>query len=127
MSSLLLCVGDQPELLQSRKKDLEQLGFEVVNATSSADAVSALERTEVTAVLLEYQPEGLDAEILASEIKQRFPQQPVILICPYADIPERVLWLVDEFMMRSEPLEVLLEIVDRVIALQHLRKRGAAA
>ncbi len=39
---------------------------------------------------------------------------PIILLSAYSDLPERVLWLVDEYMMRSEPLEGVVQIIERV-------------
>jgi CheY-like chemotaxis protein len=55
----------------------------------------------VTAVLLDYKLEGLDAEAVAFQIKQRSPHRPVLLLSAYSEIPERILWLVDEYMMKS--------------------------
>ncbi|MGA2990860.1 MAG: hypothetical protein ABSD88_10345, partial [Candidatus Korobacteraceae bacterium] len=48
-----------------------------------------------TAVLLEYKLEGMDAEAVAYQIKQRFPRLPIILLSAYSQMPERILWLVD--------------------------------
>jgi two-component system, NtrC family, response regulator HydG len=114
MSPVLLCIDDSPHLLQVRQTNLERLGFAVVTATSALTAMAALEKIEVTAVLLDYKQEGLDAEAVAFHIKQRFPHKPVLLLSAYSDMPERILWLVDEYIMKSEPLERLVEVVERV-------------
>jgi CheY-like chemotaxis protein len=74
-----------------------------------------LEHIAVTAVLVEYQTEGMDAEAVAFHIKQRFPNRPIILLSAYSDMPEHILWLVDEYVMRSEPLERLAQVVERVM------------
>ncbi len=113
-SPVVLCVDDHPELLKLRKASLESLGFSVETATSATSAIHALKIMPVAAVLIEYKSEGLDAEAAAFHIKQRFPEQPIILMSAYSDLPERVLWLVDEYVMRSEPLEVMVQIVERV-------------
>ncbi len=113
-SPVVLCVDDHPELLKLRKASLESLGFSVETAMSATSAIHALEIMPVAAVLIEYKSEGLDAEAAAFHIKQRFPEQPIILMSAYSDLPERVLWLVDEYVMRSEPLEVMVQIVERV-------------
>ncbi len=113
-SPVVLCVDDHPELLKLRKASLESLGFSVATATSATSAIHALEIMPVAAVLIEYKSEGLDAEAAAFHIKQRFPEQPIILVSAYSDLPERVLWLVDEYVMRSEPLEGMVQIVERV-------------
>jgi CheY-like chemotaxis protein len=72
-----------------------------------------LEETLVAAVLLEYRLEGMDAEAVACHIKQRFPSLPIILLSAYAEMPERILWLVDEYVMKSELSERLMPTIER--------------
>ena len=117
LSSILLCLDDQPQLLKLRRSALEPLGYSVEVATSGYAAIKMLEDTPVAAVLIEYKAEGIDAEATALHIKQRFPKQPIILLSAYSDLPERILWLVDEYVMRSEPLEGLVQAIERVIRL----------
>jgi hypothetical protein len=38
----------------------------------------------------------MDAEAVACHIKQQFPNVSIILLSAYSEIPERILWLVDE-------------------------------
>ncbi len=116
-SPILLCVDDSPHVLQLRKKSLESLGYSVVTATNGANAIAILEQLGVAAVLVEYKHEGIDAEAVAYQIKQRFPHKPIILLSAYSDMPERPLWLVDDYVMRSEPPERLAEVVERVMRL----------
>jgi CheY-like chemotaxis protein len=72
-----------------------------------------LENTSVVAVLLEYKQEGMYARAVASRIKQRFPNLPIILLSAYSEIPERILWLVDDYVMKSELPERLMSIMER--------------
>jgi CheY-like chemotaxis protein len=124
-SPVLLCIDDRSQLLQIRKANLEPLGFSVVTATSASTAIAALEKTDIDAVLIDYKSEGMDSEAVAFHIKQRFPQQPIILLSAYSEIPERILWLVDEYVMRSEPPERLAQVVENVTRAR--RKRVALA
>ena len=114
LSPVLLCIDDRPQLLQLRKAVLEPLGYSVVTAASAPSAIATLENTAVAAVLVEYKSEGMDAEAVAYHIKQRFRDQPIILLSAYSDMPESILWLVDEYVVRSEPLERLAEVIKRV-------------
>jgi CheY-like chemotaxis protein len=111
----LLLVDDRTPLLQYRKAILESLGFSVITAATPSIAVIKLENCTVDAVLLEYKSEGLDAEATAFYIKQRFPSLPIVLLSAYSCMPERILWLVDEYVMKSEPLEGLAHVFERVI------------
>jgi two-component SAPR family response regulator len=67
----------------------------------------------VAAVLLEYKTEGMDADAVACQVKLRFPSIPIILLSAYACTPERILWLVDEYVMRSELSERLIPAIER--------------
>jgi CheY-like chemotaxis protein len=110
----LICIDGRRECSQLRKDSLEPLGYSVVTATSASAAIAVLERRAVAAVLVEYKSEGMDAEAVAHHIKQRFPSQPIILLSAYSEMQESILWLVDEYVMRSEPVEGLAQVIERV-------------
>jgi len=114
MPPALLCIDDRPELLKLRKAALEPLGYSVVTATDANAAIAILSNMAVAAVLMDYKSEGMDTEAVAFLIKQRFPTQPIVLLSAYSELPERILWLVDEYAMRSEPVERLLQVIGRV-------------
>ena len=109
MDSLtVLCIDDRPQVLELRKATLESHGYCVKIASSGYTTMKTLEETSVAAVLLEYKHEGMDAEAIACDIKQRFPNLPIILLSAYYEMPERILWLVDEYVMKSELPERLV-------------------
>jgi CheY-like chemotaxis protein len=101
-SPTVLCIDDLPQVLQLRKATLESHGYCVKVASSGRTALKMLEETPVAAVLLEYKLEGMDAEAIACHIKKRFPSLPIILLSAFSDMPERILWLVDEYVLKSE-------------------------
>ncbi|MFZ0288781.1 MAG: response regulator [Candidatus Sulfotelmatobacter sp.] len=123
-SPTVLCVDDRPQVLELRKATLESRGYCVKIASSSYTAVKMLEKTSVAAVLLEYKLDGMDAEAVACHIKQRFPNLPIILLSAYSELPERILWLVDEYVMRSELPEGLVRIIERVTQSHRLALRS---
>jgi DNA-binding NtrC family response regulator len=112
-SPTLLCIDDRPQMLELRKATLESQGYCVKLASSGYTAIKTLEETSVAAVLLEYKQEGIDAEAVACHIKQRFPSLPIILLSAYCEMPERILWLVDDYVMKSEMPQRLIPIIER--------------
>ena len=123
-SPTLLCIDDRPQMLELRKATLESNGYCVKLESSGYMAIKTLEETSVAAVLLEYKQEGMDAEAVACHIKQRFPKLPIILLSAYSDMPERILWLVDEYVMKSELTERLVPLIERTHRLgPHSDKR----
>jgi CheY-like chemotaxis protein len=123
-SPTVLCIDDRPQVLELRKATLESRGYCVKIASSGYTAVKMLEETSVAAVLLEYKLDGMDAEAVACHIKQRFPNLPIILLSAYSELPERILWLVDEYVMKSELPEGLVRIIERVTQSQRLALRS---
>lgn len=109
-SAILLC-SDQP--LQSRKTGLEMLGYSVCTALNASSAVAALEQSDLAVVLLDYDSMSLDAEQVALNIRDRFPKQPIILLSAHSQTPRRLLWLVDEYVMTSEPIERASEMIEK--------------
>jgi CheY-like chemotaxis protein len=114
-SPLVLSVHDLPEQLELRKAVLESRGYSVETASSSYIVMKMLEDTSFDAVLLEYKLEGMDAEAVACHIKQRFPDLPIILLSAFSEMPERILWLVDEYVMKSELQDGLVRTIERVL------------
>ena len=125
-SPTLLCI-DLPQVLELRKETLESHGYSVKIASSRHTAMKMLEESSVAAVLLEYKLEGMDTEAVACHIKQRFPNLPIILVSVHSEIPERILWLVDEYVMTSEPPERLVPIIKRAHKLIPSSGRTVAA
>ena len=126
----VLCIDDRPQLLELRKALLQSHGYRVKMALSGHTAMKMLAEAPVDAVLLEYKSEGLDAEAVAHHLKLRFSSIPIVLLSAYACMPERVLWLVDEYLMRSEVSERLISTIERAIwrsQTDELRKRASRA
>lgn len=125
-SPTVLCIDDHLPVLNLRKAILEAHGYCVKIAPNGHAAMKVLQETPVAAVLLEYKLEGMDAEAVACHIKQRFPSLPIVLLSAYSDMPERILWLVDEYVMKSELPDRLVGIMERATQPER-RARGAAA
>jgi len=109
----VLCIDDMPQALELRKVKLESQGYCVKTASSGYGAMKMLETASVAAVLLVYKHDGMDVEAVACHIKQQFPATPIILLSAYSELPERMLWLVDEYVMKSELAEGLVRIIER--------------
>jgi CheY-like chemotaxis protein len=122
----VLCIDDLPQALELRKATLESHGYCVKLASSTYAAIKVLEQASVAAVLLEYKLEGIDAEAVACHIKQRFPDLPIVLLSAYSEPPERILWLVDEYVMKSELPDRLVPIIERAYKPRAFPRAGAA-
>jgi len=111
---IVLCVDDRRTILDLRKAALEPRGYQVLVASCGNDALKLLAENPVAVILLEYRLEGLDAEAVALYVKQRYPAVPVILLSAFSQMPERVLWLVDEFVVKSATTDELVNVIERI-------------
>lgn len=116
-SPRVLCIDDRPQMFSLRRAILEP-HFCIEFAANVHAAMEVLTQSSVAAVLLEYKLEGLDAEAIAYLIKQRFRGLPIILLSAYSEMPERILWLVDAYVMKSEMPSDLVRILKQQI-LEH--------
>ncbi len=113
-SPLLLCVDHSSQFLEVRKTRLEKLGLSVVTATSVPGALAILEKMPIDAVVMDYGGEGIDSQAVAFHIRRRFPRQPIILLSAYSEIPQRILSLVDDCIMKTESPERIAQVVQKL-------------
>ena len=69
----------------------------------------------------------MDTEAVAYQIKQRFPHVPIILLSAYFQMPERILWLVDEYVMKSDLPDRLVGIIERVTCSTNNKQAHSSA
>ncbi len=110
----LLCVDDHESELVLRRAVLERNGYEVVTAPEGFAAVERAVAGDLAAVVLDYRMDGMDGEAIAKVLKARLPQLPIVMLSGY-DVPDRVKNLVDAFVAKAQPVEILLDAISKVI------------
>jgi CheY-like chemotaxis protein len=122
----LLCIDDYQAGLEIRKTMLHSHGCDVLTATSGVAGLKLLEEQAVDAVILDYRMEGMDGEAVARAIRSKNPRLPIVLLtgCPH-DIPERLLAMVDAYVVKGEPSQRLLDAIETVtgLKLEHTGQR----
>lgn len=76
---VILCVDDEPVSLIVRTRVLEKAGYEVIPASSAAEALEALQLHSVDLVLTDLLMPGMNGAELAREVKKKNPSLPVVL------------------------------------------------
>jgi CheY-like chemotaxis protein len=114
----VLCIDDDPGLLQFEKVFLQAFGFRVTTASNGAEGLAWLQQGDFSAVVLDYQMPEYDGLAVAAEIKRLYPKVPVIIYSGYPDqIPTSSLALVDAFVQKgSGPPSALVGVLERVLA-----------
>ncbi|MDD1967994.1 sigma-54 dependent transcriptional regulator [Pseudomonas putida] len=90
MSHNVLVVDDEPKLCDLLASALGQNGIQVFTAGNGLHALTVLEREEIDLVISDWRMPGMDGPQLLAEIKQRFPQLPVIVMTAYSTVKNAV-------------------------------------
>ena len=95
---------------------VEHYGHEVQTATSGREALSLLEQGSFDVVITDYSMPGMRGDELAIAIKQRLPDQPVVMITAHAA------------MLKSSgnPLAGMDFMISKPFMLEELREAIAA-
>ncbi len=109
VSSLVLCVDDEPLGLQVRKILLERAGYRVLTAQDGPIGLSLFDKEPVEVVVLDYSMPGMDGGEVATRMRQIKPKVPILLLSAYVGLPSDVTSLVDLYMTKGEGPELLLQ------------------
>jgi CheY-like chemotaxis protein len=109
VSSLVLCVDDEPIGLQVRKILLERAGYRVLTAEDGLVGLSLFDKEPVEVVVLDYSMPGMDGGEVATRMRQIKPKVPILLLSAYVGLPSDVTSLVDLYMTKGEGPEKLLQ------------------
>jgi CheY-like chemotaxis protein len=112
----LLCIDDYEEGLVLRKAFLEAMGYHVLASSDGKTGVELFQRNKIDLVVLDYKMEIMDGEAVARLLRQRKPRVPILMLSgEVREIPHHVAHLVDDFVHKSEPTDVLLHRIQRLL------------
>lgn len=134
MSTPVLLVDDDRQLLHATAQTLELADFTVTPLGSALEALSGLDRDFSGVVVSDIRMPGMDGLQLFQRIHERDPEIPVILITGHGDISMAVKAIQDgvyDFMAKPFPSERLIQCVHRAaekrsLVLENRRLRDAA-
>jgi CheY-like chemotaxis protein len=82
----ILVVDDEPAVNEAIKMMLEYDGHAVQTASNGKEALFLLEQGSFDVVMTDYSMPEMRGDALAIAIKQRLPNQPVVMITAHADV-----------------------------------------
>ncbi len=106
---LVLCIDDETVGLQVRRMILERSGYKVITALDGQSGLSLFESNPVEAVVLDYAMPGMHGGELATLMRERKPQVPILLLSAYVGLPPEITSLVNVYMTKGEGAPALLD------------------
>lgn len=86
----ILLVEDDQSLQLAIQDSLQQAGYSVVAASDGVTAVQCLEEYAVRIVISDVRMKPVDGLVLLKQLKQRFPELPVLLMTGYGSVDQAV-------------------------------------
>ena len=123
----VLCIEDEPEMIDLIQLILEREGYQVVGAVGGQEGIEALEREKPDLILLDIMMPEVDGWEVFQHIKasEELKDKPVIIVTAKAQNIDKVLGLyiakVDDYVTKPFGPHELVESIQRV-----LDKRQAA-
>ncbi len=118
----VVCIEDEPEMIDLVKLILGRKGFQVVGANGGREGLVLIEREKPNLVLLDLMMPDMDGWEVYQQMKAREDMKtiPVIIVTAKAQSIDRVLGLhiakVDDYITKPFGPQELLESVERVLA-----------
>jgi CheY-like chemotaxis protein len=111
---VILCVDDEENPLILRRLVLEKAGYNVITASSAAQALAILATRHVDLVLSDHLMQGPTGAELARQIKASWPTLPVVLFSGVNQIPPHA-DCADLFLSKVEGPTTLCEKISMVL------------
>jgi DNA-binding response OmpR family regulator len=109
---VILCIDDEPNVLELRRKLLDAAGYSVLAAPSPAEGIQLFRANHVDLVLLDYWMADMNGLAVALELKRINSNVPLVMFSGFRCILDEALGRVDEWLIKGEtrPADLLRTI-----------------
>ena len=120
----ILCIEDEPEMIDLIRLILSRKGFEVIGATSGMEGLDIIHKKSPDLVLLDLMMPDMDGWEVYQQIKadEKTRDLPVIIVTAKAQCIDKVLGLhiakVDDYIAKPFSPQELLASVENVLSKQ---------
>lgn len=127
----VVCVEDEPEMIDLIQLILNRKGFEVIGANGGVEGLETIRREKPDLVLLDLMMPEMDGWQVYQQLKadERTQNIPVIVVTAKAQNIDKVLGLhiakVDDYIPKPFSLQELVDRVDKVLKRQEQARKVA--
>ncbi len=126
----ILCVDDEPEMVELLRLILGRKGYEILGAYSGQEALDILARESVDLILLDLMMPEMDGWEVVRRLRanEATAALPIIVVTAKSQNVDRVLGLhiikVDDYITKPFTPRELLDAVERVLAKRNVEVEG---
>jgi DNA-binding response OmpR family regulator len=126
----ILCIEDQPQMIELIKLILESKGYEVVGAGGGQEGLEKIRAEKPDLILLDLMMPEMDGSDVYHRMKQEAElcNIPVVIVTAKAAPIDKVLWInvakVDDYVTKPFGPGELVDSVERALAHNQTREAG---
>ena len=115
--SKILIVEDEENIRLLYKEELEDLGYEVIQASDGREAMKKYDLHQPDLMILDIQLPGMDGIETMNIIREKSRDVPIILCSAYGEYKQDMkTWASEAYIIKSADLKELLATVKKVLA-----------
>ena len=115
--SRILVVEDEANIRLLYKEELQDLGYEVVQAADGKEAIEKFELHQPDLIILDIQLPVLDGIETLKIIREKSREVPVILCTAYGEYKHDLhTWASEAYLIKSADLKELLTMVNEILS-----------
>ena len=111
----LLCIDDDPIVLDCEKAFLGSFGYTVVTASSGREGLELAALRSFDVVIVDYCMPEMNGQEFATAMRRLWAKTPIIMLSGTLDIPGHALKLVDAFVAKDRLATQLLPAIELLI------------
>src|SRR5229473_8078841 len=109
----VLCIDDNPDVLDCEKAFLESFGYTVLTAASGGEGLQLASTHSVDVVIVDYFMPEMNGHEVAIEMRRMQPLVPIIILSAAVDVPPQALQFADAFIAKAHLASQLLPAIEQ--------------
>jgi CheY-like chemotaxis protein len=123
---VILCIDDEDLGLEIRKMVLEREGFTVLTAKDGVSGLALLDTEEIDAVILDFAMPGINGGEVATILRKRRPDMPILMLSAYVALPDDVMRVVSATATKGDGAFTLVEKLKEMLQTNASGGRGGS-
>jgi CheY-like chemotaxis protein len=121
----ILCIDDDPSILELQKSILETNGYTVLIAPDGPTGITLASQHPVDVVVLDFKMPGMDGGQVAEALWKQQPDLLIVLCTGFLDaVPEWLMWFAAAYLQKGDGPSVLLSTIRELIANKNVPGEG---